>query len=76
MYAVICHLKSCTFSRDTSPKSPEFTCQASEYPDVSVTIPSRSLSEDFTLTMKVTTPKNVSTKEILLRTSARKISAM
>ncbi|KAJ7382088.1 hypothetical protein OS493_037148 [Desmophyllum pertusum] len=54
MYAVICRLKSYTFSSPISKNSPEYTCTVQEYPDVGVTIPTRSLpsTEDFTLTMK------------------------
>lgn len=55
MYAVICRLKSYKFSTETLANSPEFTCTVPAYPDVSVTVPMRSLpsNEDFTLTMKV-----------------------
>lgn len=53
LYAVICRLKSYTFSSDDSVKSPEFTCQVPEYPDMSVTIPRRSFPKDVKLTMKV-----------------------
>ncbi|KAJ7363162.1 hypothetical protein OS493_011440 [Desmophyllum pertusum] len=55
MYAVTCRLKSYTFSSPTSENSPEYTFTCPEYPDVSVTIPTRSMpsTEEFTLTMKV-----------------------
>lgn len=53
MYAVISRLKSYKFL--VTKESPEFTCTVTEYPDVSVTVPTKYLpaDEDFTFTLKV-----------------------
>ena len=53
IYAVICRLKSYTFPFDASMKSPEFTCQVTEYPGTSVTIPTKFLSKGMDMTIKV-----------------------
>lgn len=53
LYAVVSRLKSYKFS--VSKESPVFTGTVSAYPDVNVTVPTKSLLsvEDFTFTMKV-----------------------
>ena len=53
MYAVISRLKSYKFL--VTKESPEFTYTVTEYPDVSVTVPTKYLpaDEDFTFTLKV-----------------------
>ena len=58
MYAVISRLKFYQFM--PTKESREFTCAVTEYPDVTVTVPTRHLpaDEDFTFTLKV--------KELLL----------
>ena len=53
LYAVICRLKSYTFPYDASVESPVFTCQVSEYPGMSVTIPRRVMSEGMKVEIKV-----------------------
>ncbi|XP_078368668.1 uncharacterized protein LOC144652516 isoform X2 [Oculina patagonica] len=53
-FAVICRLKSYTFSTNDKGTC-DFTCKVQEYPDVSVTIPASVVHEnrDFLLTLKV-----------------------
>lgn len=53
LYAVICRLKSYTFSCDESVKSPDFTCQVPGHPDMSVTIPKTLLPKDMEVKIKV-----------------------
>lgn len=53
MYAVISRLKSYKFL--VSEESPELSCTLTEYPGISLTVPTRSLptTEDFAFTLKV-----------------------
>ena len=54
VFAVICRLKSYTYSTHGQRKE-DFTCRIPEYPDVTVTIPASVVHKngDFQLTLKV-----------------------
>ena len=54
VFAVICRLKSYTYSTHGQRKQ-DFTCRVPEYPDVTVTIPASVIQKngDFQLTLKV-----------------------